>query len=138
MRFTEKILKQLVAAGTIRGYEFTTPEKDKTQKAVPKAEQQIPKAILFIADLLEKAGIVYETEYRFHDERRFRFDFAVPALKLAIEYEGLMSKKSRHTTVAGYTMDAEKYNLAQSMGWRVLRYTAKNYRDFERDLKNIK
>jgi hypothetical protein len=65
-----------------------------------------------------------ETEYRFHPTRKWAFDFAVPALKVAFEYEGIFSKKSRHTTVSGYTGDIEKYNAAAIDGWTVIRATA--------------
>lgn len=82
-------------------------------------------------------GIPFQSEYRFHPVRRFLFDIALPEHKIAIEYEGLNSDKSRHTTKKGYTGDCEKYNLAQSMGWRVLRYTALNYRNMITDLRNL-
>jgi hypothetical protein len=45
--------------------------------------------------------------------------------------------KSRHTTVSGYTTDTEKYNLATVEGWRILRYTALNYKDLTDDLNKI-
>ena len=38
-----------------------------------------------------------------------------------------MSKKSRHVTAKGFTGDTEKYNAAQSLDWKVLRYTVLNY-----------
>jgi hypothetical protein len=82
-------------------------------------------------------GIAYELEYRFHDLRKFRFDIAILDMKVGIEYEGLMSEKSRHTTIDGFTMDCIKYNLAQLNGWKVLRYTAKNYTDFGSDIHTI-
>lgn len=66
--------------------------------------------------------------------RRFRFDFAIPDYKIGIEYEGINSAKSRHTSITGYTRDAEKYNLAVCNGWRVLRYTALNYRNLRNDI----
>ena len=56
----------------------------------------------------------------------------------AWEYEGIMSEKSRHTNILGYSKDAEKYNLAQSLGWKVFRYTAINILDLRIDLLNIK
>lgn len=77
----------------------------------------------------------YVEELQFLDDRKFRFDWAIPSLKLAIEYEGLISKKSRHTTITGYTNDCIKYNLAVIHGWKVLRYTAKNYNQLADDLK---
>lgn len=68
-------------------------------------------------------------EHRFHDTRRWRFDYAFPDIKLAVEYEGIFSGKSRHTTLKGYDGDAEKYNEAVLLGWRVLRVTALSLRD---------
>lgn len=76
----------------------------------------------------------YITEFRFSDKRRFLFDWAIGSLKIAIEYEGVISEKSRHTTITGYSKDCVKYNLAQKTGWRILRYTALNYLDLETDL----
>ena len=74
--------------------------------------------------LLKAAGLEYTTEYRFHPTRKWRFDFAIPEKKVALGYEGVMSAKARHTSVTGYTKDAEKYNAAALLGWKVLRYTA--------------
>lgn len=71
-------------------------------------------------------GIESVREYRFHPSRKFRFDLAIPDLKIAIEFEGLVfgkGEKSRHTQSAGYAKDCKKYNLAVLCGWRVLRYT---------------
>ena len=65
------------------------------------------------------------TEYRFHSTRKWRFDFAWPDSKIALEAEGGTwgSKKSRHTTGKGFEGDCEKYNEAQLLGWRVYRFT---------------
>ena len=65
-------------------------------------------------------------EYRFHPDRKWRFDFAFPELKLAIEYEGLplQVEKSRHTTVTGFAGDCEKYSEAAILGWRIIRVNA--------------
>lgn len=64
-----------------------------------------------------------EREHRFHSVRRFRFDFAYPEKKIAIEVEGGTWGKSRHTSGIGYKNDCEKYNLAAIDGWYVLRVT---------------
>jgi very-short-patch-repair endonuclease len=78
------------------------------------------------------------TELKFHPTRRWRFDWAIEKWKVAIEYEGIYGgKKSRHTTVSGYTKDTEKYNEAAKLGWRVLRYTAKNFGNVFEDLKHF-
>ena len=72
---------------------------------------------------LRAAGLpVPEAQYRF-SARRFRFDFAWPAQKLAVECDGGTWTGGRHTSGAGYERDCEKLNLAVTLGWRVLRFT---------------
>ncbi len=74
--------------------------------------------------LLESASkFPVKTEWRFHAQRQWRFDYAIPELKLAIEIEGDVFINERHTRGTGYIRDMEKYNIAQIMGWTVLRYT---------------
>lgn len=67
------------------------------------------------------------TEFLGIPGRKFRFDWAIPEYKLAIEYEGIISAKSRHTSITGFTADTTKYNLAQLNGWIVLRFTQLNF-----------
>ena len=62
-------------------------------------------------------------ELRFHPERRWRFDYAFPALKVAIEIDGAVWTLGRHNRPAGYLADMEKLNTAASMGWLVLRFS---------------
>lgn len=97
-----------------------------------------------VARLTKQYGGVHYEELKFDIVRKFKFDFAIVVseagknpLKIAIEYEGLMSEKSGHTTITGYTSNCEKYNLACVLGWKVLRYTALNYKDLERDLNKL-
>lgn len=66
--------------------------------------------------------IPLHTEYTFHPSRKWRFDFALPDLRIAIEVEGGTYKESRHTSGKGYHEDCNKYNAAALLGWRVLRY----------------
>jgi len=65
------------------------------------------------------------TEYKFHPIRRWRFDFAWPTEKIAVECEGGVFTGGRHTRGKGFTDDCEKYNEALCLGWRVLRVTSK-------------
>lgn len=91
---------------------------------------------LILNQLMQDGKITkYTRELQFDDVRKFRFDWAIPELKLAVEFEGIFSEKSGHTTINGYVSDCTKYNLAQSKGWKVLRYTAKNYLDFPQDIE---
>jgi hypothetical protein len=68
-------------------------------------------------------------EYRFSTSRNFRFDFAWPALGVALEIEGGIWTQGAHTRGVGYVKDCEKYNLATLEGWRVFRVTERQLRD---------
>ena len=60
-------------------------------------------------------------EYKFCKTRRWRFDFAFVAQKVAIEIDGgqWKARGGRHAT----DKDREKLNKAAAQGWRVLRYS---------------
>lgn len=66
----------------------------------------------------------YTMEYRFHPERKWRFDFCWPKEKIAVEVEGGTWSGGRHTTGSGFAKDCEKYNHAAMMGYRVFRFTS--------------
>ena len=66
-----------------------------------------------------------EPEYQFHPTRKWRFDFAFPAAKVAVEYEGTTGGKGgRHQRREGYAEDAVKYTEAALLGWKVIRVTS--------------
>lgn len=116
---------------SLKVYKVTSRKK----LSIPPKE---PEGIRSLRISLQLAKVKFLEEYRFHPKRRWRFDFAIPELMIGIEYEGLVSEKSGHTTFKGYTKDTEKYNEAQKLGWIVLRYTALNYRNFTEDLLFVK
>jgi very-short-patch-repair endonuclease len=62
-------------------------------------------------------------EYKFCNDRRWKNDYAIIDLKIAIEIEGGTFSGGRHTRGEGYKNDCIKYNTAQCMGWIVLRFT---------------
>ena|SRR3990167_7384615 len=76
-------------------------------------------------------------EHKFHEKRKWRFDYAWPQLKIALEVEGGIYKRKggkrcrfcgqtpqgRHNTVKGFLGDMEKYNMASMAGWTVIRTT---------------
>ena len=64
----------------------------------------------------------FEREYRFHPERKWRFDFADPVNKVAVEIDGGVFGNGRHSRGAGFRSDCEKLNAAAALGWRVFRY----------------
>jgi len=90
-----------------------------------------------IKDTLGWMGVQFVIEHEFHPTRKWRFDFAILDKMIAIEYEGIHSDKSRHTTRSGYAGDIEKYNAATKLGWRILRYHAGNVGEVYGDLETI-
>lgn len=71
-------------------------------------------------------GLSPEREFLFFAQRKWRFDFAWPDKKLALEVEGGTSfGKSRHSRGKGFESDAAKYNRAAREGWIVLRYSTR-------------
>ena len=70
-------------------------------------------------------------ELVFHPKRKWRFDFAFPTRKLAIECEGGLFSSGRHVRSAGATEDMVKYNEAQLMSWTVLRFSAAHIKSGE-------
>lgn len=79
-----------------------------------------------------KCGPVY-AEYEFAEGRKFHADFALPLVKVLVEVEGGIfpfrdeQEKKRafgaHRGIKRMLSDMEKYNLAQSLGFRVYRFT---------------
>lgn len=63
------------------------------------------------------------TQYHFHPTRKWRFDYAFPDAKIAIEVEGGTWINGGHSRGGGQLKDREKFNAAGLLGWRVLRFT---------------
>lgn len=76
-------------------------------------------------DIESECGVVAEREFRFHPSRKWRFDVAIPELKIALEVEGGVFVRGRHVRPTGFLKDMEKYNEATLLGWRVFRCTWK-------------
>lgn len=64
-------------------------------------------------------------QYRFDAARKFRFDFAWPAWRVALEVEGGVFQQGRHQRPDGFERDCEKYSLAAIQGWLVVRATVR-------------
>jgi hypothetical protein len=62
-------------------------------------------------------------EYRFHASRKWRFDWAWPEHRVALEVQGGIWIRGGHSRGSGQTRDFEKYNTAASEGWRLLQIT---------------
>lgn len=141
--FTIEELKRRQAAGLIKGFSVSEERKHvdvggrKVAKLFKKKSEEKNWIAATLLTWCNERAIILEEEYKFHAERKWRFDWCIESLKIAFEYEGIFSEKSRHTNRKGYSKDTEKYNAAASLGWRVFRYTAMNYKNITNDLKDI-
>jgi hypothetical protein len=62
-------------------------------------------------------------EYRFAPPRKWRFDWAWPDHRVALEVEGGAFVRGRHNRPDGFVKDIEKYSEATARGWRLIRCT---------------
>lgn len=53
----------------------------------------------------------------------WRFDFAWPDIRLAVEVEGITPSGGRHQRIQGFKGDIDKYHAAMNLGWNVYRTT---------------
>ncbi len=65
-------------------------------------------------------GLPAVPEHKFHPTRRWRFDWAFPEAKLALEIEGGQWVQGRHNRGAGQIADLAKYSEAAILGWRIV------------------
>lgn len=116
-----------------------TSPKPKKDPSKPRIHPQLSKIDL----KLESLQIRFEREFLFAPGRRFRADRYLPDFRILIEFEGIGftrsgdQKKTRHTSLMGYTNDCSKYNLATELGFKVFRYTANNYRECYQMLERL-
>jgi hypothetical protein len=141
--FNRQQLKQLQQKGLIRGFRIPERKKGYSQEGIVKRDTlQKPKAILWLDMNLQlwsnDHALLLEMEYRFCTDRKWRFDYAWPAIKLALEYNGgIFMQKSGHSNMKGLHRDSEKINRATVEGWKVLQVTALNYTTVLKTLNEI-
>jgi very-short-patch-repair endonuclease len=58
--------------------------------------------------------------------RKWAIDFAFIPARIAVECEGGYAIGGRHTSVAGWLGDLEKYNCLTCLGWRLIRVTPRD------------
>ncbi|MGN0206795.1 MAG: hypothetical protein ACI4BC_06090 [Muribaculaceae bacterium] len=91
------------------------------RKKKPQTKPKTPKSDFFTILCRSDLKVECVKEHKFHPTRKWRFDYAIPEHKIAIEVEGGVWTGGRHTSPMGFLNDMEKYNTATIMGWRVLR-----------------
>lgn len=117
VRFTKAQLQKL----GIRTDGHTRDKQPAKRKKTKIRKPENPDYALFPKVLKADLGVTAVREYRFHPERKWRFDYAIEEHRIAIEVEGGIWTGGRHTRGSGFKRDMEKYNSAASMGWRLVR-----------------
>ena len=59
-------------------------------------------------------------EYRFHPIRKWRFDWAFPDAKVALEIHGGTWIQGKHSRGVGQRVDFCKWSHAAALGWRII------------------
>lgn len=90
-------------------------------RKVLKKAAKMPLCDAFTLLCRKELGARCEKEWRFHPVRKWRFDYAFPDFKVALEVEGGVFTGGRHTRSLGFLKDIEKYNSAAVLGWTVVR-----------------
>lgn len=104
------------------------PKKRKTKfqpKFCKKRQQKFDSdlEIQFYDMFLEQGLPKPITQYEFHPEIRWRFDFCWPDKKLAVEVQGY---GQGHTSYLSMLKDYRKHNYAVSKGWTMLYFMSEH------------
>lgn len=112
--------RPLDAPPMVTGARTETPAPKKPVIAQP-IDRTVELAPMLYA-LLEKYQVPRPVpELRFSTDRQWRFDWAWPAYRVALEVEGGAWTQGRHTRGRGFLDDCEKYSEAAALGWRLIR-----------------
>lgn len=65
-------------------------------------------------------GLHPVAEHRFDEARKWRFDFAFPDKRVALEVQGGLFTGGRHSRGPALLKEHEKLNAAACAGWRIL------------------
>lgn len=141
-KWTEKHLLGLRDNNRIRGFNIPQRQKNYSGNQHINIPREKPKGLVWLEwNLLywgNERALQLEREHQFDQQRKWRFDFAFPAIKIAVEYEGgIFMDRSGHNSHTGIQRDIEKYNRAQALGWKIVRCTAKDYTTVPKSLNDL-
>jgi hypothetical protein len=125
-----------LAAVNRRRAEFGLPPEPEPRRVVSPSvpvPTELPPADVFAMQLdgaVSRGWIPeFKREVRFHDTRKWRFDFAWPAHSFAVEIDGGVWTQGRHVRGSGYSQDCLKFAEAALLDWRVIRCPSDWVRD---------
>lgn len=109
---------------SVEEYKALKPKTNRSAKTKEQAAKLAREVELNLVDLPK-----YKKELMFHPVRKWRFDYAWPELKIALEIHGGVHTNGRHTRGKGFTEDKVKMNSAQLLGWLVIEATTEHVKN---------
>lgn len=92
------------------------------QRMIRSAERNRLEATLLLQ--IRAVGLPLPVQQHRFCERKWAFDFAWPAVKVACEVQGGTFSAGAHVRGAGYQRDCEKAQRAVVLGWRLIPVTS--------------
>lgn len=104
----------------------TSKAPKRSKKATAPTTDSAPELAYWL-DLLAPDLPKPVTEHRFHETRKWRFDYAWPEKRIAVEIDGgqFLRNGGRHNTDS----DRKKLNMAARLKWIVLRFSTQQMRN---------
>lgn len=85
----------------------------------------------------KQTKLEWEVEYAAIPNRKYRWDYAVPALRVLFEVNGGIFTRGGHSTGTGIQRDYDKLNLATNNGYVTIILTPKNIKENKELIINI-
>lgn len=121
-----------VLTDAVSGPGLTKPPRNRKRRKETRPYFQL------LCALLRPLGIPDpKAEYRFSADRLWRFDFAWPNAKLALEIDGGLFVNGGHNRGAALLKQYEKSNAAEIAGWTILRYSPEQLAEAARDVAKV-
>jgi hypothetical protein len=130
LRFTDMAELSKHLSPDIEIVDDERPQKPVAQEKKPKPSNYKSLEDRFYRTWQELDGPELTREYKFSEERRWRFDFVHEEKKIAFEIQGGMyTADSGHRSFSGVQRDYEKGNAAVHLGWKVFQVTSPMMKD---------
>lgn len=133
-RFTEEQFAELV--GRYRG---SRPVAEPPKRRAPAKESKLEAALIGQLTVMQLKP--FEVQYKFHPERKWRFDIAFHDVRVCVDIDGGIfaaengETAGRHARGAGILAGFEKRNAAAELGFCVLCYGPPQVRSGEAALQ---
>ena len=116
----------------------TPPPPRAPRASAPRGESRLEAELRGMLELMQLAPV---SQFKFHPERRWRFDFAFPDVMVCVDVDGGVfaaenkETAGRHARGAGIVAAFEKRNAAAELGYCVLCYGPPQIRSGESALQ---